>query len=91
MVEGLPLTKGRIAIAQLVLTTVDEVVLDQLQERAALHGRSSAEEATVILAEVLRGQGSHDWSPVDAIYHRLASSGINFCDNAELLREDRDR
>lgn len=78
-------------MAQLVLTSVDEAVLNQLQERASRHGRSSAEEATVILVDALRGVCSHDWKEVDAIYRRLASSGRTFSDSAELLREDRNR
>jgi plasmid stability protein len=78
-------------MAELVLTDVDEVVLDHLRERAARHGRTSAEEAKAILEEALRGRSPDAWAPVDAIYHRLAASGRTFSDSAELLREDRDR
>jgi plasmid stability protein len=76
---------------ELVLTDVDDVVLDDLRERATRHGRTSAEEAKAILAEVLRSKCRDVWGPVDAIYQRLAASGRTFTDSSDLLREDRDR
>jgi plasmid stability protein len=78
-------------MAELVLTNVDDIVLHHLQERATRHGRTPAEEARAILAEVLRGKHLDVWAPVDAIYRRLAASGQTFSDSADLLREDRDR
>jgi plasmid stability protein len=78
-------------MAELVLTDVEDGVLDRLQMRAARHGRTPAEEAKAILLEALRGRDAVLWVPVDAIYHRLANSGRTFSDSAELLREDRDR
>ena len=78
-------------MAELVLTDVDDTVLHHLRERATHHGRTPAEEATVILSEALHGQPAEDWAAVDAIYHRLAASGRTFSDSADLLREDRDR
>ena len=77
-------------MAELVLTDVDDF-LHELQERAARHGRTPAEEARAILAEALHGQRPDVWAPVDAIYRRLAASGRTFSDSADLLREDRDR
>lgn len=41
---------------ELILTNVDDVVLDHLRERATRHGRTPAEEAKAILAEALRGK-----------------------------------
>jgi hypothetical protein len=76
---------------ELVLTDVDNIVLVHLQKRAAIRGRTPAEEAKVILAEALREKGPDFWAPVDAIYHRLAQSGRTFSDSVDLLREDRDR
>ena len=76
---------------ELVLTNVDEVVLDDLAERATRHGRTPGEEAKAILAEALRCQRRDGWGAVDAIYERLAASGQIFSDSADLLREDRDR
>jgi plasmid stability protein len=76
---------------ELILTDVDDIVLQDLRERAARHGRTPAEEAKAILAESLRARRPDDWAGVDAIYERLAVSGRTFSDSAELLREDRDR
>ena len=78
-------------MAELILTDVDDIVLHHLQERAAKHARTSAEEARAILGEALREKLPADWAPVDAIYRRLTASGRNFSDSADLLREDRDR
>jgi plasmid stability protein len=76
---------------ELILTDIDHGVLQDLQERAARHGRTPSDEAKVILAEALRGEGGDAWAHVDAIYHRLAASGRTFSDSADLLREDRER
>lgn len=78
-------------MAELVLTNMHETLLHELQERAALHKRTPAQEAATILAEVLRANGHDVWPEVDAIYSRLAASGRSFSDSADLLREDRDR
>jgi plasmid stability protein len=60
---------------QLVLNDVDDVVLDDLRERATRHGRTPAQEAMAILADALRRQRFDGWAPVDAICSRLAASG----------------
>lgn len=73
-------------MVELLLTDVDEVVLQRLRERANRHGRTPEKEASVILAETV-----DPWKAVDEIRERLAASGRIFCDSAELLREDRDR
>jgi plasmid stability protein len=78
-------------MTELVLADVDDLVLHRLQERATHHGRTPAEEAKAILADVLGGKRPDDWAQVDVIYSRLAASGRNFSDSADLLREDRDR
>ncbi len=78
-------------MADLVLTDVDEAVLHHLTERASRHGRTPAQEAKAILAEAVHYRPLDAWGSVDAIYHRLATSGKTFSDSAELLREDRDR
>jgi len=76
-------------MAELVLTDVDDVVLHNLQERAARHGRTPDEEAKAILAESVGAERADAWAPVDAIYDRLAASGRTFSDSAELLRDQR--
>lgn len=78
-------------MAELVLTDVENDVLRLLQDRAASHGRTPADEAKAILSEALHGEASEVWTQADAIYHRLAASGQAFSDSAELLREDRDQ
>ena len=78
-------------MAELVLTNVDDVVLQQLEKRARCHGRTLAEEAQAILEEALRDKSSSAWASADAIYRRLVASGRTYSDSAELLREDRDR
>ena len=76
---------------ELVINNIDDLVLHDLGERAALHGRTAAEEAKAILAEALGNRSRDAWAPVDAIYQGLASSGRIFSDSADLLCEDRDR
>ena len=49
------------------------------------------EEAKAILAESVGADHEDPWTPVDAIYERLAASGRTFSDCAGLLRKDRDR
>jgi plasmid stability protein len=78
-------------MAELVLSDVDDRILQDLQERARCHGRTPAEEARAILEEVLRSKRPGGWTAVDAIYRHLAASGRTFSDSADLLREDRDR
>src|SRR5205807_10560913 len=82
--------EGR-AVSELVIPHVDDVVLDDLRQCAARHGRTTAEEARTILTNALRGDHVGAWATVDEIYERLAASGRNFTDSANLLREDRDR
>ena len=77
-------------MSELILTDVEDAVLRRLQERATGHGRTPMEEAKAILAQALQENGSNVWTPVDAIYNRLATSGRAFSDSADLVRENRD-
>lgn len=77
-------------MAELVLTDVDENVINRLRERAARSGRTPEQEAGAILAETVSDK-PNPWAAVDAIYNRLAASGVLQPDSVELLREDRDR
>lgn len=74
---------------ELILDNVDGGILHQLQSLAALHGRTPAEEAKVILADAVRSKVA--WACVDEIYRGHESAGRTHSDSAELLREDRDR
>jgi plasmid stability protein len=78
-------------MAELLLTDVEDAVLDHLQRRARAHQRTPAEEAKSILSDVLNGKRQNGWEEVDAIYGRLLSSGKTFEDSAIAIREDRDR
>jgi plasmid stability protein len=89
--RGFAGSRGLREMQELLLTDVDDGVLEDLRQRATRHGRTPAEEATEILAEALRSKRHDVWEPVDAIYQRLAASGRTFTDSADLLREDRDR
>jgi len=78
-------------MAELLLTDVEDTVLDHLQRRAHAHQRTPAEEAKSILSDVLNGKRQNSWGEIDAIYSRLLSSGRTFEDSATAIREDRDR
>lgn len=77
-------------MGKLVLTGIAEQIVHELEERATRHGRTPEEEAKAILSETLQPRDA-SWAEVDAIHTRLAATGRTFSDNAELLREDRDR
>lgn len=78
-------------MAELILTDINDALLNHLQERAMSRGRTPEDEAKAILADALQGTACAAWASVDEIYERLAASGGNFSDSANLLREDRDR
>ena len=78
-------------MTELLITDVDEFVLDRLREHATRHGRTPVEEAKAILAEALGTTRDKIWQQVDDVFHRLETSGRTFSDSADLLREDRGR
>jgi len=78
-------------MSQLLIPDVAESLLQQLQQRAARHGRSIEAEARVILEDALRPDPAKVWAEVDAFRQHLAASGQTFSDSTELIREDRDR
>ncbi|WP_425615709.1 hypothetical protein NA78x_005639 [Anatilimnocola sp. NA78] len=65
---------------ELILNNVDGGILHHLQNLAALHGRTPAEEVNVILADAVRSKVA--WAPVDEIYHRHEKSGKIHSDSA---------
>jgi len=75
----------------LVLSGLEGGVLRELQVRADRHGRTPAEEAKQILAEVLHSPEQGPWEAADRILNELLSTGRQFSDSADLVREDRDR
>lgn len=78
-------------MSQLLIPDVAESLLQQLQQRAARHGRSVEAEARGILEDALRKDADQIWAEVDAIRERLAATGRDFGDSVQDIREDRDR
>ena len=83
--------EGGRAVAELIISDVEETVLQRLQEQARLHGRTAQAEARLILADVLQPRCPGAWDQVNALRRQLAASGRRFSDSTDLLREDRDR
>jgi plasmid stability protein len=77
-------------MSQLLISDVEDSLLDQLRQRAAIHGRTAEAEAKAILAAALQTQ-ANPWAEVDAIRERLRATGRDFGDSVEDLREDRAR
>ncbi|HWB11123.1 MAG TPA: hypothetical protein VG826_17980 [Pirellulales bacterium] len=78
-------------MSNLVITDVDDMILERLRQRATAHGRTPAIEAKAILQEALERLPASGWEPVNAIREGLAATGQFFGDSVELIREDRDR
>lgn len=77
-------------MAELVIPDVDGSLLEKLATLASSHGRTSAAEAKVILAQALQTSRG-DWSGIDAIRTRLEAAGKTQSDSVEFVREDRQR
>jgi plasmid stability protein len=77
-------------MAELIISDVESMVLERLQELAETHGRTAAAEAKVILTQALQPRRP-SWAAIDAIRERLAATGKFASDSADLIREDRDR
>ncbi|MBV9122716.1 MAG: hypothetical protein JO112_05125 [Planctomycetes bacterium] len=75
---------------QLVISDVEDSLLEQLRERASAHGRTTEAEAKAILAAAMQAP-PNPWDRINAFRQQLERSGRTFSDSAELLREDRDR
>ncbi len=75
----------------LLIPEVEMGLLEQLRERASRHGHTVETEAKAILTEALAPSAANPWSAVDAIRQRLETTGRDFSDSVELLREDRQR
>jgi plasmid stability protein len=77
-------------MAELIIPDVDSSLLETLATQASSHGRTSAAEAKMILAQALQPSRG-DWSGIDAIRSRLEAAGKIHSDSAELIHEDRQR
>jgi antitoxin FitA len=78
-------------MSQLLIPDVDPRMLVQLRQRASQHGRTLEDEVKTILESVSTPSATSDRAAVDAIRRRLADSGRQFSDSAQLVREDRER
>jgi plasmid stability protein len=78
-------------MSQLLIPDIAESLLQQLQQRAARHGRSVEVEARIILEDALRPDPAKVWAEVDAIRNALAATGREFSDSVPDIREDRER
>jgi plasmid stability protein len=76
---------------ELVIPDVDETLLRHLREQASAHGHTAEEEARLILAQAVRGRSQGVWAQVNDFRERLAATGRDFSDSADLLHEDRGR
>jgi plasmid stability protein len=76
---------------QLVIPDIDDATFVLLRQRAADHAHPVEAEVKEILAAALAPPASDPWRVIDAIREKLAASGKDFGDSAELVREDRDR
>jgi plasmid stability protein len=78
-------------MSQLVILDIEEATLEELRQRAAVHGRTAEVEAKQIIQEALQLWRAAQWSQVNAIREDLAATGQVFTDSTVLIREDRDR
>jgi plasmid stability protein len=75
----------------MLIPDLDPAMLDLLRQRASQHGCSLEDEVKTILEQAAQRTSPSVWAEVDAIRQQLASSGRQFTDSTEFLREDRDR
>jgi plasmid stability protein len=78
-------------MAQLLISDIDDSLLERLRRLASVHGRTLEEEVRAILTAALRAPPADPWAAINAFRERLAASGRDFGDSAEDIREDRDR
>ncbi|HTQ13709.1 MAG TPA: hypothetical protein VMH86_07530 [Rhizomicrobium sp.] len=83
-------------MSDLVVRNVPDAVVDELNRRAARHGRSSEAEHRAILEGALGAparslaQKQEFWNRIDRLREDLRASGRTFTDSAILIREARD-
>ena len=78
-------------MADIFISNLDSITLERLNVLATIHGQTLESEVKNILQEAATEVKADAWAAVDSIRDRLAESGRQFSDSAELLREDRDR
>ena len=78
-------------MSQLIISGLDDQLLNILGARAASHGRTVEGEARQILTEAVSSSSAGEWNAIDEIREKLAASNRTFTDSVEQLREDRAR
>jgi len=74
----------------LLISDLDQRIVDMLRQRADRHGRTLVAEIQDILRREIEATEDF-WAEADAIRRELSANGQVFSDSAELIREDRDR
>jgi len=77
-------------MSELTISDLDPRTLSLLSQWAANHGRTLEEEATVVLQRAAQQLSLEAWEEARGIRGRLATSGRQFSDSAELIREGRE-
>jgi antitoxin FitA len=77
-------------MSELVLSDLDPRTFSLLSQWAANHGRTVEEEASVVLQRAAQQLSREAWEEAKRIRERLAASGRQFSDSAELIREGRE-
>jgi plasmid stability protein len=77
-------------MAQVLVRQLNDKVVDRLKKRAKEHGRSLQSEVKTILEEAVPDY-ERAWKRIDSLRLRLKRSGRKFGNNADIIREDRDR
>lgn len=80
-------------MAQLLIRDLNESTVKRLKTMARRHGRSVQGEVKLLVEEAVASNARREqfWSRAEKIREKLAATGREFPDSAELIREDRDR
>ena len=78
-------------MSQLVISEVENCILESLQSRAIHNGRTPEVEAREILTAALLIPASDPWAAIDSLRAELEATGMEFGDSTDLIREDRRR
>ena len=78
-------------MSQMVISEIDDCLLESLQSRAIHNGRTAEAEAREILTAALLIPATDQWAAVDSLRAELEATGADFGDSTDLIREDRRR
>jgi hypothetical protein len=77
-------------MSEILISDVDSRTMSLLGQWAANHGRTIEEEASVVLQRATQVLSRQAWAEAKEIRDRLAASGREFSDSADLIREARE-